>query len=169
MEYLKIGNIIDTFGLDGTLKVYSTTNNQSLRYKKGAKVFLYNESTEERLEFEVIGYRSSGRFDFVKLSGINNPEDAKKYKRYEIHTIKDRNDIKVGYYFYDDLIGCVVVDENKNALGTVSQVEEFPAQLTLRVKRTGKPDFFVPFIKQFIINVNIDAKTITIKVLEGML
>ena len=169
MEYLKLGTILDSFGLDGTLKVYSTTQNQSLRYKKNAKVFLYSEKDNERIETTVEHYRSNGNFDFIKLKEIDSPEKGKEYKGFEIHTIKDRNDLKVGYYFYSDLVGCSVLDEEENVLGTVSVVEEFPAQITLRVKRNGKPDFFVPFIKQFIIDVNIDKKTIKIVVLDGML
>ena len=169
MEYLKLGTILDSFGLDGTLKVYSTTQNQSLRYKKNAKVFLYSEKDNERIEATVEHYRSNGNFDFIKLKEIDSPEKGKEYKGFEIHTIKDRNDLKVGYYFYSDLVGCSVLDEEENVLGTVSVVEEFPAQITLRVKRNGKPDFFVPFIKQFIIDVNIDKKTIKIVVLDGML
>ena len=35
MEYLKLGTIIGTFGVDGTLKIYSTTNMGEKRYKKG--------------------------------------------------------------------------------------------------------------------------------------
>ena len=169
MEYLKLGTILDSFGLDGTIKVYSTTDNQKLRYKKGAKVFLYNSKEDNRKEYVVERYRSSGQFDFVKLEDINNPESVKELKGYEIHTIKDRNDLKVGYYFYSDLTGCKVLDENKNELGIVSVVEEFPAQITLRVKRNNMPDFFVPFIKEFIVSVDIESKTIIIKVLEGML
>ena len=169
MEYLKLGTITDSFGLDGTLKVFSTTDNQKLRYKKGAKVFLYNPKDENREELVVDSFRSNGQFDFVKLENINSPEKAKEYKGFEIHTIKDRNDLKVGYYFYSDLVGCQIIDKDKNVLGTVSVVEEFPAQITLRVKRKGKNDFFVPFIKEFIINVDIENKLITINVLDGML
>ena len=169
MEYLKLGTIIDSFGLDGTLKVYSTSNNQSIRYKKGKIIFLYSETSDQREEFKVEKYRSNGIYDFLKLEGINDPESAKQYKGFEVHTIKDRNDLKVGYYFYSDLEGCTIIDQNQNILGIVSKVEEFPAQITLRVKREKKPDFFVPFIEQFILNVNIEKKNITIVVLDGML
>ena len=83
--------------------------------------------------------------------------------------IKDNKDLEKNSYFYSDLRGCKVIDESKNVLGNVKEVEEFPAQVTLRVKRDNKPDFFVPFIKEFIKEVDIDEKTITIHVLEGML
>ena len=168
MEYLSLGKIIDKFGLDGTVKVYSTTNNAKMRYQKGAKVFLYNEKDNQRFEKEVESYRSSGLFDFVKFKKVDVNE-AETFKGLEIQVIKDRNELEVGYYFYSDLEGCEVVDENDITLGIVSKVEEFPAQITLRVKRNKEKDFFVPFIKQFILNVDVEHKKIAIKVLEGML
>ena len=169
MEYLSLGKIIDSFGLDGTLKVYSTTDNQKLRYKKGNKLFLYNEQEDLRIQVTVVSYRSSGNLDYVKFEEITSPEKGKEYKGFEVHTIKDTNDLKVGYYFYSDLVDCKVIDQDGNELGEVSKVEEFPAQLTLRVKRQNGKDFFVPFVKQFIKKVDIESKTISINVIEGML
>ena len=169
MAYLKIGKIIDSHGLDGTFKVFNTTDSPKKRYAKGNKVYLYNETTDERIEMTVASFRLSGQIAFVKLEGINNPEDAKTFKGFEIHTIKDRNDLQVGYYFYDDLVDCTIIDQTKNELGKVIKVEEFPAQITLRVKRQNGKDFFVPFVKQFIKKVDIESKKIYIEVIEGML
>ena len=169
MEFLSLGVVNDSFGLEGTLKIYSTTNMSSKRYKVGNKVFLFNPQTNERTEHEVLSFRHNGFFDFVKLTGIDNPENAKALKGYEIHVEKNREDLEKGSYFYSDLRGCKVFDQDHNELGTVKEVEEFPAQLTLRVMRKGKPDFFVPFIKQFIIEIDIENKAITIQKIEGML
>ena len=169
MTYLKIGKIIDSHGLDGTFKVFNTTDSPKKRYAKGNKVYLYNETTDERIEMTVASFRLSGQIAFVKLEDINNPEDAKAFKGFEIHTIKDRNDLQVGYYFYDDLVDCTIIDQAKNELGKVIKVEEFPAQITLRVKSQNGKDFFVPFVKQFIKKVDIENKKIYIEVIEGML
>ena len=168
MEYLSLGTIIDSFGLDGTAKVFSTTTNAKQRYKKGSKLFL-SKSGNDLFEVTVDHYRENGRFVFVKFSNINVKEEIEQYKGFEILVEKNTSDLKVGYYFYSDLVGCSIIDKERNELGKVSKVEEFPAQLTLRVKREKKPDFFVPFIKQFIINVDIEKKEIMVEVLEGML
>ena len=169
MEYLSLGKIIGPHGLDGTIKVFSTTDNAQKRYKKGAIVFLYDEKTGQHIKYVVISGKSSGKFDFVRLEGVKTPEDVDKIKGNEIHTIKDRSDLEVGYYYFSDLVGCKVLDNQQNILGEVSVVEEFPAQLTLRVKRKGKPDFFVPFVKQFIKSVDIENKRIVIEIIEGLL
>lgn len=169
MEYVSLGVIKDSFGLDGTMKIYSTTSNQAQRYKAGSKVFLYNPQTNEIKELNVIKYRQNGPFDFVKVEELNSLEEIKELKGQEIHAIKDDISLEKGMYFYSDLKGCEVVDKDNNILGTVKEVEEYPAQLTLRVGRKGKSDFFVPFVKQFIKSVDIKNKRILIEIIEGLL
>ena len=169
MEYLTLGNIVDSFGIDGTVKIYSTTSFGQKRYKKGSTVFFYNPQTKELVEHVVISYRHNGLFDFVKFEDILTPEEVKEMKGFQIQVIKDNKDLNKDTYFYSDLRGCKVISENNEELGIVKEVEEFPAQITLRVKRNGKQDFFVPFVKEFIKEVNIDEKIIKIHVIEGLL
>ena len=169
MEYLNLGNIVDSFGVDGTVKIYSTTSFGEKRYKKGSTVLLVNPQTNEMTELTVEKYRHSGFFDFVKFEEFKTPEEVKNLKGYSIQIIKNNKDLDKDTYFYSDLRGCKVVDESNKELGTVKEVEEFPAQVTLRVSRKNGQDFFVPFIKQFIKDVKIDDKIIVIHVIEGLL
>ena len=169
MEYLKLGQVNDAFGLDGTLKIYSTTNMGEKRYAKGNKVFIYNPQTEERNEYVVLNYRHNGLFDFVKLENIDTIEAALSKKGCEIQVVKERKDLDADTYFYSDLKGCKILDKNGKNLGIVKEIEEFPSQITLRVSRDKAPDFFVPFIPEFILNIDIDNKAITIEVIPGLL
>lgn len=169
MEYLKLGKITDSFGLDGTLKIYSTTNMGDKRYKKGAEVFLHEENSEEYFSYKVLTYRHNGLFDFVRLENIDTKEDALAKKGLEICVVKNTEDLEENEYFYSDLKGCEIINKNGEKLGIVKEIEEFPAQLTLRVARQNKPDFFVPFIEQFILEVDIKNKKIKIEVIEGLL
>ena len=168
-EYLLLGYIIDAFSLDGTFKVLSKTDFASKRYQKGKEIFLYQPNTKQRMTVIVESYRKGGQFDFVKVQGVNSKEEALEFKGYEIHALKDYEIVDKDTYYYVDLVGCKVVDEKDKELGTVSVVEEFPAQLTLRVKREGQPDFLVPFVKAFIKSVDIEKKKIVINVIGGLL
>ena len=168
-EYLLLGYITDAFSLDGTFKVLSKTDFASKRYKKGNEIFLYNPKTKERLTVIVESFRNNGQFDFVKVNNVNSKEEALEFKGYEIQALKDYGVVGKDDFYYVDLVGCKVIDQNGKEQGTVSQVEEFPAQLTLRVKRNGKEDFFVPFVKAFIRRVDINKKEIEINIIEGML
>ena len=169
MEYVSLGIIKDSFGLDGTMKIFSTTTNQEKRYKQGATVFLYNPQTGVRDTLKVINFRNNGPFDFLKVCEYSTPEEIKEIKGYEIHAIKDEISLEEGSYFYSDLKGCQVIDKDNNILGIVKEVEEYPAQLTLRVVRNNRADFFVPFVKQFIKSVDIKNKRILIEIIEGLL
>lgn len=169
MEYLLLGFVIDSFSLDGTVKILSKTDFAEIRYQKGNVVYFYNTKTKERLPMTVVSYRSSGQFDFVKVEEINSPEDAQGYKGFEVQAEKDYKNMDKDTYYFVDIVGCEVLDENGQVLGKVSQVEEFPAQLTLRVKRKGQPDFLVPFVKAFIRSVDIENKKIVINVIGGLL
>ena len=169
MEYLSLGKIANTFGLDGTLKVYSTTNMGEKRYQKGATVYLFDEENNTYVPYKVLNYRHNGLFDFVKLENIENIEAALSKKGQEIFVEKNTKDLDKNSYFYSDLRGCKVVDKEGNNLGIVKEIEEFPAQITLRVSRKNNRDFFVPFIEIFIASVDIENKMITINMMEGLL
>ena len=168
-EYLLLGYITDAFSLDGTFKVLSKTDFASKRYQEGKEVFLYQPNTKQRMTVIVENYRSSGQFDFVKVQGVNSKEEALEFKGYEIHALKDYDNMDKDTYYFVDLVGCKIIDEKGQEYGVVKQVEEFPAQLNLRVKRNGKEDFFVPFVKAFIRRVDINKKEIEINIIEGML
>lgn len=169
-EYLLLGYVTDSFGLDGTLKVLSKTQFADKRYQIGNKISLFNKNLNIRKEAVVEHFHHNGLFDFVKVDIINTKEEAFDYKNYEVQVVKNNSDLEEGFFYFSDLENCEVYDENNNLLGKVTVVEEFPAQVTLRVRKADKSgEFFVPFIKVFIKNIDIESKKITIKVIEGML
>ena len=131
---------------------------------------VYQPNTKQRMTVIVESFRKGGQFDFVKVQGINSKEEALEFKGYEIQALKDYQIMDKDTYYFVDLVGCKVLDDKGTVLGKVSLVEEFPAQLTLRVKREGnQPDFLVPFVKAFIKNVDIKKKEIIINVIGGLL
>ena len=166
MEYLKLGKIIDTFSLDGTVKIFSTTTNQEIRFQKGKKVLIKIE--EDYKEVTINAYRHSPKGDYLRFDEITNVDEAALLKGKELFVIKDRNDLKEGYFFFSDLIGCYTISDGEK-IGQVIDIEEYPAQITLKVKANNGKIFFVPFVKAFIKSVNIESKQIDIVLLEGML
>ncbi len=166
MEYLTLGKIIDTFSLDGLVKILSSTTNQDIRYKKGNKVYISIDG--QMKELTVYSYRKSSNCDIVKFQEITSVDEAILLKGKEVLVIKDINDLKEGYYFYSDLKKCTIIADGKK-LGLVIEVEEFPAQLTLRCKTDNDKVFFVPFVKAFIKSVDIKNKEIEINFVEGLL
>ena len=168
MEYVTLGKIIDAFNLDGTLKIVSSTFYGEKRYKKGNTVDIVHPNGE-RETVTIENYCHNKDIDFVKVKEINTKEEALERKGCFIEAEKDAKVLEKGDYYFSDLEKCDVYDSNGCRLGKIKKVEEFPSVDTLRVGRENKNDFFVPFIKEFIVSVDIENKRIVINVIEGML
>lgn len=169
MEKVKIGTVIDAFGLDGTLKIVSSSSFIDERCKPGSLITLEKEDESDSNTLTIISYRTNGDILFLKTKEITTKEEALAKKRYILIGEKNESLLRKGEYYYSDLETCFVYDENKNLLGKVKCVEEFPSAITLRVSRDNNKDFFVPFISEFIKKVDIKNKQIIINVIEGML
>lgn len=167
MDYIKLGIVIDSFSLDGRLKIITTTDFPKERFKKGNKILLRKENDTK--ECTTISYSKAGKFDHIKVEEINFKEEAEQYKGYEIVIEKESASLPKNYYHFVDLEQCELFDENNNLIGKVKKVEEFPAQITLRAISNNNKEFFVPFVKEFIKEVDINNKKIVIHVIEGML
>ncbi|NMV82479.1 MAG: 16S rRNA processing protein RimM [Erysipelotrichia bacterium] len=169
MEQVSIGKIIGTVGLRGEVKVFVTTDFPVQRFKKGRKVTLLNEETEESLTSIIVSARKVKDRFVVTFDNINIIEEADKMIGFLILIEKQQDELPHGYFFHDDLIGCSTIDEENNLIGIVYKIEDYPAHRTLRIKRQESPDVLVPFIKAFIKSVNMEKREIIIKVIEGML
>ena len=167
MEYVKLGTIIGSFSLDGTLKVMSTTDFANERYQEGNTIYLLNKD-KEYIPLTVVSFRMNGKIDFVKVEEITTKEEAESYKGCDLLIDKEEATLPKGFYHFADLEGCKVLLEDKSEIGTVKKVEEYPAQATLRVKGKDK-EILIPFVDAFIIKVDIKKKEIIVRVIEGMI
>ena len=168
MEYVKLGTIIGSFSLDGTLKVMSTTDFAMERYQPGNTIYLCNKEGEY-IPLTVVSFRMNGKIDFVKVDEITTKEEAESYKGCDLLFNKEEASLPKGYYHFADLEGCKVLLEDNTVIGVVKKVEEYPAQNTLRVKTDDKREILIPFVDAFIIKVDIKKKEIIVRLIEGML
>ncbi len=170
MDYIRLGQITKTRGLQGEFRVYSLTDFAKERFKKGMELSLLNEKTGERIPVKVRNFHDGSPFIFVAFQEITSIEEAENYIRYFIEIEEEKASLPEGYYRFQDLNGCQIIDhKSKEVLGTVKEVLSYAPTKTLRVERKPEKDFFVPFNDSFIKNVNLENKKIEIEVWEGML
>lgn len=163
MEFVKIGKIINTFGIRGELKVDIYTDFVDERYKKGSTVYI----GDDKLAFVMDSYRVHKGFLLIKFKDIDDINLVEKYKNMFI--FKSSDDIKPlkdGYYF-SDLKGLDVYDDDDKFIGKVLYVQEGIKNNNLRVKVNDK-EVLIPFIPVFIKSVSLDEKKIVINNIEGL-
>ncbi len=169
MEFLTVGRIVKVFGLKGEVKILSTSDFRTQRYKRGKVLYLLNETTNERTTVHVKSYHASGALDFVGFTEYVDATAVTPLIGLLVQVEKDAKPLAKNTYYHSDLEACDVVDEQGNILGHVSKVEEYSAQKSLRVSRPNQKDFLVPFVKAFIQKVDLEKKQIVITVWEGLL
>lgn len=165
MEYIKVGRIINTFGLRGEVKVKSLTEFAEIRFKEGQQLYIEKDN---ELDIVIVKrmrwHRESLLVLFEQLEDINLVE---KYKGCDIYISRENvHALPVGEYYYFELRGCSVY-ENNECIGQVVGVED-GYQTILRIN-TGKKDVLVPYVSAFIRNVSISDKRIDINSIQGLL
>jgi len=161
-----IGKIVNTQGLKGEVKILSNSDFKKERFKIGNKLEI--KTRRDTYVVTIAKYYTHRNFDIVKFSEFNYIDEVEKFKNAKIYAEKMKHsDLKDGEYFFEDLEGCTLINEEGIEKGIVKEVIENPAHLLLRVKY--KKNYLLPFNKTFISNVNIDEKKIIFKEMKGLI
>ena len=103
------------------------------------------------------------------LEGINTPEEVVDIRMKTLYA--DRRDIATNKddFFIVDLIDLPIKDAKTGEIyGALKEVINQGAQDIYVVKREGKPDAYVPAIKEFVAKISLD-EGIFITPIEGMI
>jgi len=163
MEYYLCGKILTTHGIHGDLKVKSFSDFE--RFKKGARLYILHNGEYVMVKVcKVSDYNGCYLVRFEELEDINLVE---KYHSDDIYISElDRNDsLDEGEYYYTDLIGKELINQNGEKRGIVKDIRELPQAKYLVVEYNGK-NHLIPFINEFIGEVK---DYIELKEIEGLL
>ena len=169
MELVCIGKIVNTHGIKGEVKIESYSDFDSLRYRKGNTVYILKDG--EYLPLKTDSFRRHKGFSLVSFEGLGSINDVECYKQCEVWYEREaREPLKKGEYYRSDLISLKVISTAGEELGTVTDVEETNgAQNNLRVALKDGGTVLVPYVPQFIANVDTAAGTLTVQNTEGLL
>lgn len=165
MEYIKVGHIVNTFGIRGELKVESLSDFAEIRYKPDQELYIKKDNKYNSVI--VKSMRQHKGFLLVLFKGLENINLVQQYKGCDIYIHRDNiHALPIGEYYYFELAGCDVYSNNMK-IGNVTDVED-GYQTILRISTDDK-EVLVPYVPAFIKNVDISHKRIDINVIEGML
>ena len=166
-EYFEIGQIVNTSGLKGEIKVKPFTDD--IKKFNNLKT-IYVSIKKELKEFEIEHVRFSKNMVFLKLKGINTIEEAENYRNFYLKIKRDKDEkLEEGVYYVVDLIGCTVYTDDNQMLGKVDDVFSTGSNDVYVVKDELGKQVLLPAIKDVIKNVDIENKTITVHLMEGLI
>ncbi len=168
MKYIKIGKIVNTFGIKGELKIKSFTDFDEERFSKGNKVYILADG--EYLPFNISSFRYHKQNILISFENMTDINLVEKYKNLDIYVDADSiHHLAEGEYYFFELKNLDVYNMDNQLIGKVLQVEEGLAHNNLRIELNDGKKCLVPFVKAFIHKVDLEQKKIWIKTIEGLL
>jgi 16S rRNA processing protein RimM len=73
-----------------------------------------------------------------------------------------------GRHFVHEVIGLTVIDQEGVVRGTVKDVMKLPAHDVYLVG-DGAHEFMIPAVKEFIVDLDVETRRLTVKLIDGML
>lgn len=165
-EYFEIGQIVNTSGLKGVVKINPFTDDVS-KFEDLKKVFI--EKNKELIEYEIEEVRYHKNQVLIKFKTIDSIEEAEKFRNCYIKIArKDAKELPEDTYYIVDLIGLEVYSNDNVFIGTVIDVFPTGSNDVYVIKREGNTDLLVPAIKDVIENIDIKNKKMIINLIEGL-
>lgn len=165
MEKIYVAKIGKAVGLKGFSKIYIDSDFPE-QFKKNSRFF-----TDRNQELIIESYNSKN--DTVKFKGIDTMDEVKKLTNRTLYsTLEDTKDnckLDKDQYFWFDLIDCQIVEEGET-LGVVKDIQRLPLSDYLSIQTSKElvakdlaKNFLIPYLDQYILDVELDSKTITTK------
>ena len=166
MEKIIIGKAVNVVGLRGELKIYNYSDDRD-RYEKLEKVFIGSKDKNTRYEIENVRYKD--HMIILKVAGIDDRNAAEAIKEQMVLMAEeDLDELPEGVYYVKDMIGMDVVSDTGEKLGKLRDINTNTPQRLYEVNRPGKPDILIPGVDEFILDIDMNTRTITVKVIEGL-
>ena len=160
---LRVGRLTKAHGLKGAIKVELYTDAPEKRFVPGASFALQVPTSSpwhgKKLELAELKFYNAQPVAFFKdVSDRSTAETLIKAILWIDQDLDEPSD-EEDAWFDHQLVGLSVVRDGV-AVGTISQVDHFPAQDLLTV-RTATGDVLVPFVKAIVTTVDLEAGTVT--------
>ena len=98
----------------------------------------------------------------VRLSGVDQREQAQVYSGCLLGVPSQvLGDTEDDEYYWHDLIGCDVINEQEQAFGKVTALMETGAHDVLQVAESGQ-NIFIPFVDPYVVDVQLDRRRIVV-------
>ncbi len=159
-----VGRIGGAHGIRGWLKIMSYTRPKENIFTYSPWL-LHVDNAWQEIEIEESQQR--GERLMVKMSGIETPEAARVYMNCDIAITRAQlPDLGEGEYYWRDMIGLEVFNQDNISLGKISKVTETGANDVLVISKDGKnkKNILIPLVKDvFVKQVDLNAKTMNVE------
>lgn len=162
MEKIKLGQIVSAVGIRGEVKVDPYTDTLK-RFEELSSLILESKSVG------ISGVRYMKGKVILRLEGVEDRNAAEALRgKYLWLRREDMWELPEDTYLVKDLLEMRVIDEKGNAIGRLKEVVLGSAQDLYQIETDQGKTFLIPAVGEFIREVNLSEKTMTVHLVEGL-
>lgn len=167
-DYFEVGTILTTHGLKGEVKVSVITDFPEQRFTPGSRLYVDLDGKMKSLTVE--STRMHKQFYLVYFEEIQNIDEAEKICHHKLYVAdEDRDELPEGSYYFKDILGLPVFDEETGEkLGIVNDIETPGANDIWEIKPEKGKSFWIPNIHSVVKKVDLPNKRVEVTLLEGL-
>lgn len=152
---LKIGLYTGTHGLKGEIKILSDFSRKDLVFKPGFKIYIKD------IEYIIETHKVHKTYNMVTLKDINNIKDIIDFRGSYVYINKsDLNNV----FIEEDLIDGFSICANDKTYKIGSFMKN-PKQTLIKLENNK----IIPFVSDFVIDIDSDKKIVYMNIPEGLL
>lgn len=166
MRYLRVGKILNTHGIKGTLKILSLTDYEE-RFEE--LKWVYIQGYDEKFYINEIKYRPKDLLlSFKDYDDINKVEKFKG--KYILIDESQKRDLPEDTYYIADIIGLDVFTMEDEYLGKVIDILQTGSnEVYVIADEKSKKEILIPAVKEFMPEISLEKRRITVDPIEGMI
>jgi 16S rRNA processing protein RimM len=159
-DFLLIGKVAKPHGLHGQVKVYSYASSSD-SFVGGRKIYLNQGQEMKALLISEIKIQAHSLI--LHFQGLENRQQAEAISGYSLYLdAKDLQDLPEGEYYWYQLIGSRVYNDQGRFLGLLKEIFSTPAH-DIWVIRDDKMELMLPAVQDFVISVDLPQKRIRVR------
>ena len=167
IKYLEVGQIVNTFGIKGMVKVNPFTDDIK-RFDKLKTIYIENKEGKKEYQIEEVKYQKN--VVLLKFEGIDTIEEAEELRQKYILIDRDKEEpLEEGRYYIVDLIGLEVYTDEDKLLGKVDDIFNTGSNDIYVVKDELGKQILLPGIPEVLKEVNLEEKRIIVHLIPGLI
>lgn len=166
-KYLEIGQIVNTFGIKGMVKIKPFTDDIN-RFDRLKKIYISNKNGKKEYQIQEVKYHKN--MVLMKLEGVDTPEQADLLRQsYLLVDRADEEPLEEGVYYIVDLLGLEVYTDDNKLLGKVDDIFNTGSNDIYVVKDEMGKQILLPGIPEVLKNVDLEKGRITVHLIPGLI
>ena len=166
-KYLEIGQIVNTFGIKGMVKVKPFTDDIR-RFDRLEKVYIKKQNEKKEYQIEEVKYHKE--MVLIKFKGIDNIDAANLLKNSYLIVDREKEEpLEEGRYYIVDMLGIDVYTEEGNLLGKLDDIYNTGSNDIYVVKDELGKQVLLPALKEVIKQVDIENRKMVVHLISGLI